>query len=264
MRTLQKDLLKILKGKKHEIKENKIFFMEPPQNLHLPRASVGVMDKKQWSSWRMANYEYLNRKLAKLPDGIMVLDVGAGRSPFRELTERFHLVSVDFYPHELVDIVSDITAPLPLDDESFDLVILANVLEHVPDLQEVLSEAIRVLKPGGLITAITPFMMPIHEAPYEFCRPTSFMLEKCLSRVGFMNIEVEQVSGFLNAYWDIERDFSNAAIASQPKGTLYYFLFRFWRKMNDIILKLARSRLDGLKDSNYPHGYGFSATKPLK
>jgi SAM-dependent methyltransferase len=50
-------------------------------------------------------------------------------------------------PHLLqADVMS-----LPYDDQSFDLVMAAHVLEHLPDLQRALAEMIRVLKPGGIV-----------------------------------------------------------------------------------------------------------------
>jgi O-antigen biosynthesis protein len=47
-------------------------------------------------------------------------------------------------------------APLPLPDSGFDLVLCADVLEHVRDLQLLLSEARRVLVPGGRLAIATP------------------------------------------------------------------------------------------------------------
>lgn len=47
-------------------------------------------------------------------------------------------------------------APLPLDDNAFDLVLCAETLEHVRDVQLLLSEARRVLRPGGRLALTTP------------------------------------------------------------------------------------------------------------
>lgn len=47
-------------------------------------------------------------------------------------------------------------APLPLADNSFDLVLCAETLEHVRDTQLLLSEARRVLRPGGRLALSTP------------------------------------------------------------------------------------------------------------
>jgi ubiquinone/menaquinone biosynthesis C-methylase UbiE len=46
--------------------------------------------------------------------------------------------------------------PLPFEDSSFDLVLCAETLEHVRDVQLLLSEARRVLKPGGELAITTP------------------------------------------------------------------------------------------------------------
>lgn len=47
-------------------------------------------------------------------------------------------------------------AALPLADSSFDLVLCAETLEHVRDVQLLLSEARRVLVPGGTLAVTTP------------------------------------------------------------------------------------------------------------
>jgi ubiquinone/menaquinone biosynthesis C-methylase UbiE len=47
-------------------------------------------------------------------------------------------------------------APLPLGDSGFDLVLCAETLEHVRDVQHLLSEARRVLRPGGALAVTTP------------------------------------------------------------------------------------------------------------
>jgi SAM-dependent methyltransferase len=46
--------------------------------------------------------------------------------------------------------------PLPFGDGSFDLVLCAETLEHVRDVQLLLSEARRVLRPGGTFAVTTP------------------------------------------------------------------------------------------------------------
>jgi SAM-dependent methyltransferase len=50
----------------------------------------------------------------------------------------------------------DHEAPLPFPDGEFDLVLCAETLEHVRDVQRLLSEARRVLRPGGELAITTP------------------------------------------------------------------------------------------------------------
>jgi ubiquinone/menaquinone biosynthesis C-methylase UbiE len=47
-------------------------------------------------------------------------------------------------------------APLPFEDSTFDLVLVAETLEHVRDVQLMLSDARRVLRPGGTLALTTP------------------------------------------------------------------------------------------------------------
>jgi SAM-dependent methyltransferase len=50
----------------------------------------------------------------------------------------------------------DPDAPLPFADSEFDLVLMAETLEHVRDVQLLLSELRRVLAPGGRLALTTP------------------------------------------------------------------------------------------------------------
>jgi SAM-dependent methyltransferase len=49
---------------------------------------------------------------------------------------------------------------LPFPDDSFDKVIISEVMEHIPDDKGVLAEMVRVLKPGGSIAITVPRWLP--------------------------------------------------------------------------------------------------------
>ncbi|HWM09586.1 MAG TPA: methyltransferase domain-containing protein [Solirubrobacteraceae bacterium] len=55
-----------------------------------------------------------------------------------------------------VAVELDPDAVLPLPDNAFDVVVCAETIEHVRDLQLLLSEARRVLRPGGRLAVTTP------------------------------------------------------------------------------------------------------------
>jgi len=56
-----------------------------------------------------------------------------------------------YYPVRLYD-----GKHIPFPDESFDIVFSSNVLEHIPDLQHMLAELHRVMRPNGLAVHILP------------------------------------------------------------------------------------------------------------
>ena len=67
---------------------------------------------------------------------------------------------------------------LPFQDESFDVVVSDQVLEHIRgDPQVAINETKRVLKKGGIAVHTTCFMNPIHEHPLDMWRFTPSSLQ---------------------------------------------------------------------------------------
>jgi SAM-dependent methyltransferase len=80
-----------------------------------------------------------------------VLDVGCGSA------KRTGAVGLDISPDTDADIVHDLNVfPYPLDDASFDHVLMQDVLEHVRDPTRVVDELHRILRPGGRLQLRTP------------------------------------------------------------------------------------------------------------
>jgi SAM-dependent methyltransferase len=111
-----------------------------------------------------------------------LLDAGAGKLSYRHLVRPFCQTykSMDFQPtHPDLDYQSDIQK-MPLGDESFDTVLCAEVLEHVPDPEKALREIYRVLKPGGKLVMSIPHLMYLHNEPHDFYRYTKYGLRTLL------------------------------------------------------------------------------------
>jgi len=60
---------------------------------------------------------------------------------------------------------------IPFINDTFDVVFSTNVLEHVNDPVQVLSEAIRVLKPGGILQIIYPNYHSYFDGHYNIIHP---------------------------------------------------------------------------------------------
>ena len=114
------------------------------------------------------------RRFASLLGGRRVLVVG-GRvlgEGMEALAEAgLELVETDVALGPRTEIVCDAHA-LPFADETFDGVVVQAVLEHVVEPARCVAEIHRVLKPGGLVYAETPFMQQVHAGAYDFTRFT--------------------------------------------------------------------------------------------
>ena len=104
----------------------------------------------------------------------VVLIVGGAEAGFGgELLERTSatVVSFDIYAGDEADFVAD-AHEIPMASGTVDAVVVQAVLEHVLDPAGVVGEIHRVLKPGGLVYAETPFMQQVHEGAFDFTRFT--------------------------------------------------------------------------------------------
>jgi SAM-dependent methyltransferase len=78
-------------------------------------------------------------------------------------------VNIDLFRLPGVDVQTD-AHRLPFAPAVFACVECDAVLEHVRAPEAVMSEIVRVLKPGGFLHIVTPFCHPLHEYPQDFRR----------------------------------------------------------------------------------------------
>ena len=137
-----------------------------------------VVDRTHW--WSIGRRKIIltlfNRLIPPDPDR-QILDVGIGcgvmlahLSPLGRAVGcdrsaealRYARVAVQEYLPQsaksaaLPDLIQAGAEHLPIADRSLDLVTLFDILEHVPDDRGVLREAVRALRPGGVLCATVP------------------------------------------------------------------------------------------------------------
>jgi SAM-dependent methyltransferase len=143
---------------------------------------------------------FVERAAASAGAGALVLDAGAGEGMHRPYFDHATYESADFLEvdkeYAPVDYVCDLRS-IPVPDERFELVLLTQVLEHLPEPKETLRELHRVLRPGGRLWLSTPLYFPEHEQPYDFFRYTQFGLRYLLEQAGFEVEELSWLEGFL-------------------------------------------------------------------
>jgi SAM-dependent methyltransferase len=73
----------------------------------------------------------------------------------------------------------------PIDVAAFDIVIAEQVLEHVLWPHRAVRNVLESLRPGGVFVVTTPFLIPIHEQPFDCSRWSETGLKQLLVESGF-------------------------------------------------------------------------------
>jgi len=153
---------------------------------------------------------FFERVKQELEKGKKILNLGCYESYSSnnvqiDLTnEGYDCVGVDIMPASYVDVVTNLNHKFPFEDNSYDMVLAMEIIEHVHSPFFFLEECFRVLKPGGKLILTTPHapsiiqFMQTYEPFYKDLdeHPHLFYLDKhcakrILQEVGFKNISAE-------------------------------------------------------------------------
>jgi SAM-dependent methyltransferase len=134
-----------------------------------------------------------------------ILEVGGGRSGLTALLyPQSQITNLDFNPEyaqspcnlqERVRFVCGDATSLPFENEFFDAVTMFDLLEHVPDDKKAVSEALRVLRPGGFLLISSPnenWQFPYYKLMKPICpSEAEIMAEWGHVRRGYTLAELE-------------------------------------------------------------------------
>lgn len=133
---------------------------------------------------------------------IRVLEIGSWTAPGQEniicrktigpLVKEY--VGLDMREGPGVDVVADAKS-MPFPDNEFEVLISTDCLEHVDWPRDVMHEAFRVTKPGGLFYLTTVFDFEIHNFPWDYGRFTPEYIRLLLSDAGYEVLMYEGVGG---------------------------------------------------------------------
>ncbi|MFK8059423.1 MAG: class I SAM-dependent methyltransferase [Polaribacter sp.] len=127
----------------------------------LPALSKDFTQKKR--------YNNLSKKFAN--KNILVIGSGDKVEYYNEVFKNSLVINSDVHLQFKPDIVFD-AHEIPFKEESFDLVVASQVLEHTFKPWEVANEIQRVTKIDGEILIEIPFNFQYHSPPYDFFRFT--------------------------------------------------------------------------------------------
>jgi SAM-dependent methyltransferase len=189
-----------------------------------------------------------------------LLDLGCGYVPYYELYKDSveDVVCVDWenslHKNEFLDYLMDLNKPLSLESDSFDTVLLTDVLAHIYQPVQLLSEVARVLRRGGYVIIGVPFFYWLNERPSDFYRYTEFALRQMCEGVG---LEIKSLNPYGGAP-EIVIDVIGKCIASAKLGGIC----RIYTASCCAMRKLKPFRALSQKTATlFPLGYTLAAQK---
>ena len=107
---------------------------------------------------------------------------------------------------------------IPCEKQSFDTIIMTEVLEYLENPELVLQEIHRLLTENGYALISIPFLNPIH-GDYQFDRQrwTSVKLKEMFSKEGFSRIIIRPMGGFFSVIHDLIHVCSGYATSMSEK-----------------------------------------------
>ncbi len=136
-----------------------------------------------------------------------VIDLGGDRLAsyyrFFRQTKWQKIVTVNLDEKRNPDLLFALgTGPLPFPDSYFDQVLAFNLLEHLDNREKNIAEMFRLLRDGGELIGVIPFLVNVHPDPNDYIRLTNQGLIEILSGAGFGEIEIRPIGRgpFVAAY----------------------------------------------------------------
>src|SRR5437870_10165854 len=107
-------------------------------------------------------------------DGMRVLEIGPDGFPstYRQLVaeKKLSWETLDLYRDDRLTYTALSEYAFPIADNSYDLVISGQVIEHVRKIWVWMKEVARVCRVGGIVITVNPVSWPYHEAPIDCWR----------------------------------------------------------------------------------------------
>ena len=156
-----------------------------------------------------------------------LLDIGCGSKPYQSL------FSVDSYTGLEIDSLLSRSSGkadyfydgkhFPFSSSSFDSILCNQVLEHVFNPEDFLSEINRVMKRGATMILTAPFVWDEHEQPYDYARYSTFGLLSILQKHNFIVLEHKKLGADSTVIFQLV----NAYLFKISKNFNKYILFLF-------------------------------------
>ena len=142
---------------------------------------------------------------------------------------------------------------IPIDNDKFDFVLMAEVLEHLENPSKVLQDAYRITKFSGKIIASMPFLYPIHADPNDYQRWTPERIKLEFEKVGFTIEKITPMGSLFAVIYDLL--YVSLGMASKNRRALKIRIIRKFLMPLLAILFLPLDKYYDYKSKRITTGY---------
>ena len=229
------------------------------QNRHRLERDLGTSPQRRFfSPAYYSQYELTVPIMRRFVRGSLI-DLGCGSMPYRQSVADLVTTydSLDFFPSTQVTYTGDIQNMTMIEPESYDSAICLEVLEHVPDPFQALTEIYRILKRKGTLIVSVPHLSRLHSEPHGYYRFTRYGIQHLLEKAGFTVLVLEKRGGLFC--------FIGHQLATLLLGTVWTvpILKDIVWFLNSWLVTRAAWRIDRILDASgiYAMGYTVAACK---
>ncbi len=215
--------------------------------------------------------EFFFNKLSNISSKSLILDLGGNkikkRGQFNIENHSDNVTYTDISKEKKPDIQAS-GELLPFKPDIFDIIICAELLEHVLNPPEILTELYRILKPNSKLFITVPFMYHIHSDPSDYGRYTDTYWEANLTKIGFSDISIKPQGAFYSVLMELIRSFAyrftkRRKLSWIPLNPIITLLTKIGINLS-IKLDLANQNKKDDFHRKYTLGFEIIATKPEK
>jgi ubiquinone/menaquinone biosynthesis C-methylase UbiE len=150
------------------------------------------------------------------------LDLGCGLKPYAPLFAGTSYIGIDIQVSGRPGILKDADiyfdgTNIPFGDSTFEGILCTQVMEHVSNIEFLVSECNRVLKKNGVILLTVPFIQREHEQPFDFRRFTSFGLIQTFENHGFKIEKIDKCLGYIETIAMLANSYVSKHLSSKSK-----------------------------------------------
>jgi len=203
-------------------------------------------------------YFYLSQLLSK-DSKVLIIGAGEKGSYYKKIFSNCEVITSDVHDEFKPDYIFD-GHYIPFEDNSFDMILAAQVIEHTINPWKFCSELQRVTKMGGILQIEAPQSYPYHAEPYDFFRFTFTGMRSLFSQCEVLKAEITEGNAAMVAVTISNYIVNTSSNRYIRIGLLFFTRITLgWLKYLDKLQPSLNRRTVSM-----PKGYAFTFKKDLQ